>query len=94
MAKDTTPINEAALYDTNEGGAFIIDDAAFRRFTRRLRYRGFKLSPCKEVYYHPKHWLTGGQKGFKSPGDTWFFYDAFQARTQEAKTYLKSLEEV
>lgn len=93
MAKRTLePINPAAIYTTNEGGGFIIDEAAHRRFVRRLRYAGFKRSPCGEAYYHPQHWLTGGDRGFKSPGDTWLFSDAFQARTKEARTYLETDE--
>ena len=90
MAKDTSIINPAAIHETNDGGAIILDDAAFRNFTRRLRRLGFRRSPCGEAYYHPDHWFSGGDKGFKSPGDTWLFNDAFTARTPDAKAFLQT----
>ena len=92
MAKKLEPINLAALYCTENGGGCILDETAFRRFTRRLRYRGFKLSPCKEAYFHPTHWISGADIGFKSPGDTWLFNDAFMARTPEARAHLEEDE--
>lgn len=90
---DRTPIDVAGLHQTNEGGAIILDQKAFRCFTRRLRYRGLRLSPCREFYYHPMHWASGGDPGFKSPGDTWGFSDAFTARTPEARAWLEKEEE-
>lgn len=88
MAKDTTPINPAALYDTTME---FCDARTSRNWHQRLRRAGFKRSVCGEAYYHPDHWESGGMGfGKRGPGDTWIMNDAFMCKTPEARAWLES----
>jgi len=58
----------------------------------RLRRKDFKRSVNGEAYYHPDHWDPIGmgsttEDGNIDPGDYYIIYDAFKAKTPEAKSW-------
>ena len=90
--KNTKPvINLAAIYEVDME---LCSQKESDKWHARLRRAGFKRSVCKEAYYHPTHWESGGMGfGKRGPGDTWIMNDAFMARTPEAHAWLKAREE-
>lgn len=78
-------IEECAIYDVS---LVFLPERELKNWRARLRRKGFKLSKCREAYYHPKHWENDFSFGKNDPGDFWIFSDAFKAKTEEAKNYI------
>lgn len=88
--RDTSSIDLAAIYDTTME---FCSECQSRNWHARLRRRGFKRSTCGEAYYHPSHWENAAMSfGPGDPGDTWLMNDAFKAKTDDSRAWLKKEE--
>lgn len=91
-------IDIAGIYENDSLMLGTYSPRAHRNAQAVLRRRGFKLSVCKEAYYHPDHWDTSVMSFSDDPmhpdvGDTWIINDCFKAKSDLARQWLKRQEE-